>query len=67
VSYWEKCGQGNWSKVGVSGSLKRERWEQNGESRSKVVIMVNGLDFLTPKEKTGKDEPPESVSDEAAW
>jgi single-strand DNA-binding protein len=52
------------SKAGVSGSLKQERWEQNGESRSKVVVMVNGLDFLTPKDKAAKDDAPESVSDE---
>jgi single-strand DNA-binding protein len=59
------------SKVGVIGSLKQERWDHNGETRSKVVIVVNGIDFLTPKSEgsqaAGKAEAPEELSDEDAW
>jgi single-strand DNA-binding protein len=57
------------NKVGVSGSLRQERWDQNGETRSKVVITVNAIDFLTPKSdgKSAKDEAPEEISAEDAW
>jgi single-strand DNA-binding protein len=55
-------------KVGITGSLELQKWEQNGETRSKVVVIVDRLDFLTPK--TGgktqtageKDEAPETVA-----
>jgi single-strand DNA-binding protein len=59
------------NRVSITGNLKQERWDQNGETRSKVVIMVRELDFLTPKgEGKGaavKDETPEALSDEEAW
>lgn len=35
-------------QVGISGSLKQETWQdqQSGQNRSKVVIIVNALQFL---------------------
>ena len=37
------------TKVTVSGSLKQERWEQNGEKRSKVLVQADQID--APKEQ----------------
>ena len=33
-------------QVGISGSLKQERWEQDGQNRSKVVILIETLQLL---------------------
>jgi single-strand DNA-binding protein len=38
------------SKVGISGRLQQDRWEKDGEKRSKVRIIINRIDFLDPKE-----------------
>jgi single-strand DNA-binding protein len=38
---------GKGSKVGISGSLKQDRWESNGEKRSKVKIIAMRLDYLS--------------------
>ncbi len=43
------CFRGN--LVGVQGKLKQDRWEKNGEKRSKVKINYAMVQFLTPKAK----------------
>ncbi|GHT92435.1 single-stranded DNA-binding protein [Spirochaetia bacterium] len=32
--------------VGVDGSLRQDKWEQDGQTRSKVVIVANNLQLL---------------------
>jgi single-strand DNA-binding protein len=32
--------------VGVDGSLRQDKWEQDGQNRSKVVIVANNLQLL---------------------
>ncbi|MBA7538858.1 Single-stranded DNA-binding protein [subsurface metagenome] len=36
-------------QIGISGELKQDRWEQDGQSRSRVEIVVNNLQFLGSK------------------
>jgi single-strand DNA-binding protein len=42
---------GKGSLVGITGSLRQERWESNGEKRSKVKIVANQIDYLDPKKE----------------
>lgn len=49
-------------KVAIEGRLQQDRWQtQEGENRSKVKIVANRVDFLTPKgEGDGAPAPAES-------
>lgn len=39
-------------KIGLTGKLKQERWEDNeGKQRNKVKLAVQEIDFLTSKDK----------------
>lgn len=40
-------------QVGVAGRLQQDRWEQDGQKRSKVVVVANDLTFVGPKEDSG--------------
>ena len=48
----ENCNQylSKGKKVGVTGRLRQERWEKDGAKRSKVVIIAERVEFLTPKQ-----------------
>jgi len=53
----ENCNQyilkGN--KIAIEGRLQQDRWETNeGSKRSRIKIIANRIDFLTPKEKEEK-------------
>ena len=37
---------GKGKQVGISGRLKQQRWQDNGQNRSKVVVIVDRLDLL---------------------
>ncbi|MBQ1778269.1 MAG: single-stranded DNA-binding protein [Acidaminococcaceae bacterium] len=39
-------------QIGIDGWLKQERWESNGEKRSRVVVNVNNLQLLDKKDKS---------------
>jgi single-strand DNA-binding protein len=39
--------------VGVDGELRQDRWEQDGQNRSKVEIVVNNLQLLGGNPSTG--------------
>lgn len=44
-------------KVAINGKLHQSRWEaKEGGKKSKVEIVVNDIDLLTPKESGKKDE-----------
>jgi single-strand DNA-binding protein len=38
-------------QVAVSGSLAQDRWEQDGQKRSKVYVKAQRVDFIGPKEQ----------------
>lgn len=37
--------------IGVDGYLKQERWEKDGEKRSRIIINANDIQLLSPKDK----------------
>lgn len=39
--------------VAISGTLRQERWESNGEKRSKVVIIANDVEMFGGKTGSG--------------
>lgn len=45
-------------QVGVSGHLKQDRWEKDGQKRSKVVIMADRVDFIGPRQESGASTDP---------
>lgn len=47
------------SKVAISGKLKQDRWEKDGQKRSKVTLVVDELEFAGGKrsEDTAEDAP----------
>ena len=38
-------------KIGISGRLRQDRWEKEGQKRSKVVIVVYQFDFIGKKDE----------------
>ena len=44
------------SQVGITGSLRQERFEVDGQKRSKVVITIDQLDFIGSKDHKGSNE-----------
>jgi len=46
----------------VSGELEQQRWEKDGQSRSKVVIIVNELQMFSNPNAEGSREPQERSS-----
>lgn len=40
-------------KVCVSGSLRQNTWEQDGQKRSRIEIIVNDLDFISQRNNGG--------------
>ena len=58
------------SKVAVSGRLRQEKWEHNGETRSNVGIVADDIDLMSKRSLEGThadqviyDEMPSSVYD----
>ncbi len=55
VTYWGKAAEAvnpyllKGKQVGVEGSLRQNRWEQDGQSRSKVEINANNVMLLGGK------------------
>ncbi|WP_121605332.1 single-stranded DNA-binding protein [Virgibacillus sp. Bac332] len=41
------------SKVLVNGKLQQERWEKDGQKRSKHVVIANQIVFLDDKKESG--------------
>ena len=40
-------------QVGITGHLQQERWEKDGEKRSKVVVVVDELTFIRSRSESG--------------
>lgn len=45
-------------KVGIIGHLRYNSWEKDGEKKSRVQIIVDKLEFLTPKSVVSQDNLP---------
>ena len=37
------------SKIGVDGKLRYSEWERDGQKRSKLEVVADDIEFLTPK------------------
>ncbi len=46
-------------QVGITGRLQQERWERDGQKRSKVSIVVNEIDLLGGQERPRQQEQPQ--------
>ncbi len=44
------------SKVGITGSLRQQRWEKDGNKKSKIIINAQRIEFLTTKNKEEKED-----------
>lgn len=47
------------TKVALEGKLRQQRWEKDGQKRSKVGILVDDLDFMSKAEKPKQNQEPE--------
>ncbi len=43
-------------QVGITGRLRQERWEKDGEKRSKVVVVVDSVTFIGNKGDAGRGD-----------
>ena len=41
------------NKVGIEGKLRWSQWERDGQKRSKIEVIVDDLEFLTPRGQNG--------------
>lgn len=44
-------------KVVVEGKLRYSSWERDGQRRSKLEVVVDDLDFITPRQQQGYGQP----------
>lgn len=49
-------------KVGISGYLKQDRWEKDGQKHSKVTIVAENVELLGGKSDGNKSESPKFTS-----
>lgn len=49
-------------QVAINGSLVQERWEQDGQNRSRVCIIVNSLTLLGGKSESNEQAKPAQQS-----
>jgi single-strand DNA-binding protein len=55
------------SKVAVVGKLRYSSWERDGQKRSKIEVVVEDLDFMTPKQDGQQPrQAPQRVPQQAA-
>ena len=71
VVFWGKMGEAinqylvKGKQVAVTGELRQNRWEQDGQPRSKVEIVASNLQLLGQPQGTGKQyQSSDSYSDE---
>ena len=59
VDYWGKGGEAinQWltkgKQVAVEGTMRQDRWEQDGQTRSKVLITANSVQLLGGGDRQG--------------
>ena len=44
---------GKGKQIGISGELEQQRWEKDGQNRSKIVIIANSVQLLGGKSDGG--------------
>lgn len=49
------------SKVAIEGKLRYSSWERDGNRRSKIEVMVDDLELLTPKQQPQQAAQPVEV------
>jgi len=46
-------------QIAVVGKLRQDRWEKDGQSQSKIYVVVSGIQILAdPRPKGEQDQPP---------
>lgn len=53
------------SKIAIEGSLKQDKWEDNGETKSKIVVYVDQVEII--KEQPKQEQPKEEQDDDMPW
>lgn len=46
------------SKVAIEGKLRFSQWEKDGQKRSKIEVMIDDLELLTPRNQTPATQAP---------
>lgn len=41
------------SKIGITGNLKQERWEKDGEKKSRLIVLIESVHFCEKKSNSG--------------
>ena len=47
------------SKVGIDGKLRYSTWERDGQKRSKLEVIVDDLELLTPRDGGNRQSTPD--------
>lgn len=51
-------------KIGITGALSTRSWEDNGEKRFSMEVLVRGFDFVNSKKSDTTESKPAPVEDE---
>lgn len=54
------------SKVSLVGHLRQHKWEKNGQTRSRVEVVVDDVELLNGKRESQTDEPAPAPADSAS-
>lgn len=54
------------SQIAIDGKLKQNRWDQEGQSRSKIEVVANHVQLLGGGKKEGKRPEPQAEYDKRA-
>jgi len=49
---------------GIVGELQEEKWEKDGEKRSKIIVVAQRLKLMEPKAKGEQEQESSSESDD---
>ena len=55
------------SKIAIEGSLKQDKWEDNGENKSKIVVYVDQVEIIKEQPKQEKPQQQEESDDDMPW
>jgi single-strand DNA-binding protein len=72
VDLWGKTGEGlnqylvKGKLVAVEGTMRQDRWEQDGQTRSKVLISASSVQLLGSKDGQGASQAPQGERSSAA-
>lgn len=49
---------------GITGELQEETWQQDGQKRSKIIVVARSLKLMQPKNKDDQEQEQETSSEE---